>query len=64
MTDEPTLTQQITAVEWAKTHIDAKKGKVRTYAMRDTEREVFEAALGAAVETLKTMEFARATIGG
>jgi hypothetical protein len=58
----PTLTQQLTAVEWASRHIDARKGRVETHGMRDSEREAFEAALRAAVETLQALVYERGTL--
>ena len=63
MPDHPTLAQQIQAVAWAARHVDARKGKVLTRAMRESERDVIEAALIAAAETLKTLDFAREALG-
>jgi hypothetical protein len=56
VTRRPTLTEQFTAVEWASRHIDAKKGRVETHGMRESEREAFEIALRAAVETLRAVQ--------
>jgi hypothetical protein len=57
-----TIAQQITAVEWAARHVDAKKGRIETHAMRESEREFIEAALSAAVETLRAVEYERGTL--
>jgi hypothetical protein len=54
MTDHPTLAQQIEAVEWAARHLDGAWPQ----KIEDVRRCLEEAA-----ETLKTMEFARATLG-
>ena len=59
MTRAPTLSEQLTAVEWASRHIDAKKGRVETHGMRESEREAFEVALRAAVETLQALVYER-----
>lgn len=56
MTDvAPTLAQQIEAVEWAIARVDASDTP-----MAEVER--MEAALAAAVETLKTTDFMRETL--
>ena len=55
----PSLAEQIMAVEWAENHLDAM-GKAAH--MRASEIETFEKALRAALETLRTLEFARGTL--
>jgi len=62
MTRAPSLTEQLTAVEWAARHIDDKKGRVETRGMRESEREAFEVALRAAVETLQALAYERGTL--
>ena len=59
MTPSPTLSQQIDAVVWAARHIDSAKDVVDTHGMRESEKDRFVLALLAAVETLKTLAFAR-----
>jgi hypothetical protein len=56
----PSLAQQIEAVEWASRHIDLAV----TRALQEHEQNLQDltAALSAAVETLKTWEFARETL--
>jgi hypothetical protein len=62
VTRAPTLNEQLTAVKWASRHIDAKKGRVETHGMRESEREAFEVALRAAVETLQALVYERGTL--
>jgi hypothetical protein len=62
MTRAPTLAEQLQAVEWASRHIDAKKGHVETRGMRESEREAFEVALRAAVETIIALQYERGTL--
>jgi hypothetical protein len=57
----PSLADQIEAVEWAARHIDERES-VWPRALRDDAVEDMRLCLLAAVETLKTMEFARATL--
>ena len=62
MTKPQTIAQQIVAVEWAARHVDGRKGVIDTHAMRESEREFIEAALHAAVETLRALEYERGTL--
>jgi hypothetical protein len=62
MTRRPTLTEQLTAVEWASRHVDARKGRVETHGMRESEREAFEVVLRAAAETLRALLNERGTL--
>jgi hypothetical protein len=57
--DPPSLTQQIEAVQWALRHAweTGKRAKER-----DSVIEQFHRGLEAAVETMKTWEFARETL--
>jgi hypothetical protein len=55
----PSLSQQIEAVAWAKNHV-AETGKAAH--LRAGEVEEMGRRLDAAAETLRTLEFARATL--
>jgi hypothetical protein len=59
MTDQPTLTQQIWAVKWAKEHALEMGTRAKE---RESVIEMLLRALEAAEETLGTLEFGRATL--
>jgi len=60
MTRQPSLAEQIEAVQWALRH--ALETGRRSHE-RDAVTEHLSRSLDAAVETLKSLEFARETLG-
>jgi hypothetical protein len=60
MTERPSIAEQIQAVEWARHH--APEMGLRAH-MRDGEILEMYRRLQAAIETLKTLEIGRETLG-